>query len=189
MRILLQYVHPAPQKSRANRALLAAARGVAGVTVNDLYECYPDFHLDVAREQALLLEHEVIVFQHPFYWYSAPALLKEWQDLVLTLGFAYGPGGTRLQGKTLGSALTTGGSAEAYSPTGHNRFTIKALMAPFDQTAHLCGMRYAEPFVVYGAPRLAPTELRAEASRYVEWLHGLGLRRAGEVTASSEERF
>jgi glutathione-regulated potassium-efflux system ancillary protein KefG len=189
MRILLHYVHPAPQKSRANRALLAAARGVPGVTVNDLYECYPDFHLDVAREQALLLEHEVVVFQHPFYWYSAPALLKEWQDLVLTLGFAYGPGGTKLEGKTLGSALTTGGPAEAYSASGHNRFTIAALLAPFDQTAHLCGMRYAEPFVVYAAPRLSAAELRAEATRYAGWLRGLGRHHAGEETPVSEVRF
>ncbi len=86
MSLLIQFAHPAPQKSRANRALLAAARQVQGVTVNDLYEEYPDFHVDVAREQALLATHEVVVFQHPFYWYSAPALVKEWQDLVLTIG-------------------------------------------------------------------------------------------------------
>ena len=173
MPILLQFAHPAPQKSRANRALLQAARGVAGVTVNDLYETYPDFHLDVAREQALLDGHEAVVFQHPFYWYSAPALLKEWQDLVLTLGYAYGPGGTRLRGKTLGSAITTGGPAEAYAPGGQNRYPVAALLAPFDQTAYLCGMRYAEPFVVHAAPRLDDTELAAVAARYADWLRAL----------------
>jgi glutathione-regulated potassium-efflux system ancillary protein KefG len=173
MRLLLQFAHPALQKSRANRALLAAARSLPEVTVNDLYELYPDFHVDVAREQALLREHEVIVLQHPFYWYSAPALVKEWQDLVLTLGFAYGPGGTALQGKTLASALTTGGPAEAYSENGYNRYPISALLAPFDQTAHLCGMRYAEPFVVHAAPRLSDAELAAEAARYVVWLREL----------------
>ena len=173
MRLLLQFVHPAPQKSRANRALLEAARGVAEVTVNDLYEAYPDFHLDVAREQALLDGHDAVVFQHPFYWYSAPSLLKEWQDLVLTLGYAYGPGGTRLQGKTLGSAITTGGPAEAYAAEGQNRYPIAALLAPFDQTARLCGMRYAEPFVVHAAPRLSDAELAVAAARYADWLRAL----------------
>ena len=61
-----------------------------GVRLHDLYEAYPDFLIDVEAEQALLLEHDVIVFQHPVYWYSSPAILKEWQDLVLEHGFAYG---------------------------------------------------------------------------------------------------
>lgn len=173
MRLLLQFAHPALQKSRANRALLEAARGVEGVTVNDLYELYPDFHVDVAREQALLREHEVIVFQHPFYWYSAPALLKEWQDLVLELGFAYGRGAAALRGKTLASAITTGGPQESYSNSGYNRHGIGALLAPFAQTAGLCGMRYAEPFVSFAAPRLSATELAAEAARYAGWLRAL----------------
>ncbi len=48
--------------------------------------------IDIPREQALLREHEVIVFQHPLYTYSCPALLKEWLDRVLSRGFASGPG-------------------------------------------------------------------------------------------------
>lgn len=173
MRLLLLFAHPALQKSRANRALLAAASDVENVTINDLYELYPDFHVDVAREQSLLLEHDVVVFQHPFYWYSAPALLKEWQDLVLALGFAYGPGGERLRGKTLASAITTGGPFESYGEAGYNRYPIQTLLAPYDQTARLCGMSYAEPFIVHAAPRLAAEELTTEASRYAAWLRAL----------------
>lgn len=173
MRLLLQFAHPALQKSRANRALLAAARGVENVTINDLYELYPDFHIDVRREQALLREHDVIVFQHPFYWYSAPALLKEWQDLVLELGFAYGEGGDALRGRTLASAITTGGPQESYSENGYNRHPVGALLVPFEQTARLCGMRYAEPFLSFAAPRLPDTELVAEAARYAGWLRAL----------------
>src|SRR5688572_10508134 len=89
--VLVLYCHPMPHRSRVNRALLDAIRGVAGVTVHDLYETYPDFALDIAWEQLLLARHRVVVFQHPFYWYSTPALLKEWQDQVLTFGWAYGP--------------------------------------------------------------------------------------------------
>jgi glutathione-regulated potassium-efflux system ancillary protein KefG len=36
----------------------------------------------------------VIVFQHPLYTWSCPALLKEWLDRVLSRGFASGPEGT-----------------------------------------------------------------------------------------------
>lgn len=50
--------------------------------------------IDTPYEQALLREHDVIVFQHPLYTYSCPALLKEWLDRVLSRGFASGPGET-----------------------------------------------------------------------------------------------
>ncbi|HIG46586.1 MAG TPA: hypothetical protein EYQ20_09260 [candidate division Zixibacteria bacterium] len=26
--------------------------------------------------------HDIIVLQHPFFWHSIPALLKEWMDMV-----------------------------------------------------------------------------------------------------------
>ncbi len=100
-RILVLLAHPAHRRSRANAALRDAAKAVEGVTLHDLYEAYPDFLIDVDHEQALLLRHDVIVFQHPVYWYSSPAILKEWQDLVLEHGFAYGRAGTALAGKAL----------------------------------------------------------------------------------------
>ncbi len=173
-RVLVLFAHPALQKSRVNRRLAAAAAAVPGVTLHDLYEAYPDFHVDVPREQALLLAHDAVVFQHPFYWYSCPALLKEWQDLVLAPGFAYGPGGDRLRGKRFLSAITTGGGAAAYTHGGHNRFTIGELLAPFEQTAHLCGMVWQEPFVVHGATRLEDeTELARHAAAYAARLAAL----------------
>ena len=149
------FAHPVLERSRVNSRLLTAVTGLDGVTVHDLYEEYPTFHIDVPREQEMLLAHDVIVFQHPFYWYSTPAILKEWQDLVLEHGWAYGAGGTHLRGKVTFNALTTGGPEAAYRAEGYNRFTIRQLLAPWEQTAHLCGMRYLAPFVVHSALRVA----------------------------------
>src|SRR6266545_881164 len=153
-RVLVNFAHPVLERSRVNRRLIEAIRDLEGVTVNDLYEAYPTLHIDIAREQDLLIAHDVIVFQHPFYWYSTPALLKEWQDLVLEHGWAYGQGGTRLRGKLTFNALTTGGPQTAYTRDGYNRYTIRELLAPWDQTAHLCGMRFLAPFVVHAALRV-----------------------------------
>ncbi|KGF72765.1 NAD(P)H oxidoreductase [Neosynechococcus sphagnicola sy1] len=152
--VLILFAHPALEKSRVNRHLIHAVQGLEAVTIHDLYETYPDFHIDVKREQDLLLGHEIIVFQHPFYWYSSPSLLKEWQDLVLEYGFAYGHGGTALQGKKFLSAITTGGGEEAYCCKGYNHFTIRELLVPFEQTARLCGMEYLPPFVIHGTHQL-----------------------------------
>lgn len=155
-RVLVQLVHPAFERSRVGRALWEAAAKVEGLTLRDLYEEYPDFLIDAEREKRLLTEHDVVVFLHPFYWYSAPALLKEWEDLVLQFGFAYGPGGTALHGKYWWSAFTAGGDQQAYRAEGSNRYDVRTLVTPFEQTARLCGMEFLTPFVVFGANRLLP---------------------------------
>lgn len=173
-RILLQFAHPVLERSRVNRRLLEAVRDVEGVTVNDLYELYPTMTIDVAREQALLLAHDVIVFQHPFYWYSGPAILKEWQDLVLEHGWAYGKGGTHLRGKITLNAISTGGPESAYHAEGYNRFTMRELLAPWDQTAHLCGMKFLAPFSVHAALKVrSADDIAGERAAYRRLLEAL----------------
>ncbi|HET9374680.1 MAG TPA: NAD(P)H-dependent oxidoreductase [Chthoniobacterales bacterium] len=157
-RILVLFAHPALQKSRINRQLIAAIRDLENVTIHDLYEEYPDFYINVRREQRLLIDHDIIIFQHPFYWYGSPAILKQWEDLVLEFGFAYGPGGTNLQEKLVLSAITTGGPMSAYQRDGYNYFTIRELLTPFEQTARFCGMVYLPPFVVSGTLRIKDKE-------------------------------
>ena len=165
-RVLILFAHPALEKSRVNAVLIEAVRRLPGVTFHDLYEAYPDFDIRVRDEQQLLLEHDVIVLHHPFYWYSSPALVKEYEDLVLEHGWAYGKGGQALKGKTLLQVITTGGRAAAYQPEGINRFTIRELLVPFEQTARLCGMEYLPPFVAHGSLVMTPEEVMAHADDY-----------------------
>ena len=173
-RILILFAHPVLERSRVNRRLVAEVRDLSGVTVHDLYEAYPTLDIDAKREQRLLVDHDVIVFQHPFYWYSCPAILKEWQDLVLAHGWAYGHGGTQLRGKITLNAITTGGPESAYHHDGYNRFTIRELLAPWDQTAHLCGMRYLAPFAVHAALRVVGDDDVAEPrARYRQLIEAL----------------
>ena len=99
--ILVLFAHPAFERSRVHRRLVDAVAELPGITFHDLYEAYPDFDVDVRREQKLLLEHDLVVLQHPFFWYSTPPLVKQWEDLVLEHGWAYGTGGNALHGKRL----------------------------------------------------------------------------------------
>lgn len=163
---LILFAHPALEKSRVNRSLANAVASLDGVTLHDLYEEYPDFHIDVEREKRLLQNHERIVLQHPFYWYSTPALMKEWFDVVLQYGWAYGKGGDALAGKSVTSVLTTGGSKEAYCSQGHNQYTVEEFLRPIEQTARLCGMNYEQPIIFYGALHLSDDELNAAIDRY-----------------------
>ena len=165
-RVLVLFAHPALEKSRVNRPLVDALTDLDEVTINDLYEEYPDFDIDVEREQALLVGHDMIVFQYPFYWYSTPAIIKEWEDLVLEHGWAYGSGGNALQGKTLLNAITTGGLESTYCREGDNRCTMRELLAPIEQTANLCGMDFLPPFVVHGTHQLTDSDISDHADSY-----------------------
>jgi putative NADPH-quinone reductase len=89
-KVILYFAHPGQTHSQANAALQAEAQRVEGITHVDLYATYPRFHIDPDAEQARLLDHDVILFQFPLFWYSSPAIVKEWQDIVLEHGFAYG---------------------------------------------------------------------------------------------------
>ncbi len=154
-RILVLYAHPAHDRSEVNRPLARATRRMQDITFVDLYSEYPTLEFDIDVEQDRLRAHDVIIFMFPMYWYSTPAILKEWQDLVLEYGFAYGTGGTALSGKTFLAALTTGGPETAYNAEGYNHFTIRELLAPLEQTASLCRMRFIAPFLLHSARRAA----------------------------------
>jgi len=191
-RVLVLFAHPVLERSRVNRRLIDAIRDTDGVTLHDLYESYPTMDVDFPREQELLLAHDVIVFQHPFYWYSVPAILKEWQDLVLEYGWAYGEGGDKLAGKITLNAITTGGPASVYRREGKNRFTMREFLAPWDQTAVLCRMRFLAPFVVHAALRLgggAAEELVPHASAYRRLLEALRDDRIDLERASRAEKI
>ncbi len=172
-RVLVLFAHPALSRSRVHRALLGAAGGLTSVTVQDLYEEYPDFDVDVAREQALLAAHDTVVLQHPLYWYSVPPLLKQWVDLALTHGWAYGSGGTALRGKALACAVSAGGGAAGYRGDGLHGRTVAEFLAPIEATARLCGMRYLEPFVVHGTHAMEAPEIAAAADAYRAFLSDL----------------
>lgn len=156
---LLHYlVHPAQSRSHANAALWSAASKIDGLTQVDLYAEYPRHNIDVDREQQRLVDHDVIVFQFPMFWYAAPSLLKEWTDLVLEQGFAFGPDGNKLAGKSVLLAVTTGGSDHAFSEGGYQRMDVRKYLYPYEQTAHLCGMTFLPPFVFHDAIRKTPDE-------------------------------
>ncbi|MBU3024922.1 NAD(P)H-dependent oxidoreductase [Zobellia galactanivorans] len=164
--ILVLFSHPKFEKSRANVILVDKIKDKEGVTFHDLYERYPDFNIDVDAEKALMSAHDIIIFHHPFYWYSCPPLMKQWIDVVLEFGWAYGPNGTALQSKKCLNVITTGGSRELYCSQGSNSYSVTEFLRPFEQTANLCGMQYLPPFAVMGTHRIPIEELHTYAEQY-----------------------
>ncbi|MEM7508275.1 MAG: NAD(P)H-dependent oxidoreductase [Pseudomonadota bacterium] len=150
-RLLVYYAHPGHRASRVNRPMAEAAAAIEGIAFVDLYRLYPRYNIDIAAEQARILAMDVILFQFPLFWYSTPSLIKEWIDLVLEYGFAYGSGGDRLAGKTMMIALTAAGPHEAYGPRGLQHYPLRTFLSPLEQTARLCQMRFPAPYVLHSA--------------------------------------
>ena|SRR5688572_23332668 len=172
-RILILFAHPLFEKSKIHQSLIKSIPNSDFITFHDLYEVYPEFNIRIKKEQELLVGHDIIIWQHPFYWYSVPPLMKQWMDLALEFGWAYGPGGEALKGKIIFNILSTGGREEAYSPEGRNRYTIHQFLAPVEQTVRLCHMHYLPPFVIHGTHLLSPAEINKYSHQYNSLLEHL----------------
>ncbi len=150
-KLLVYYAHPGQSHSHVNARMARVAEREDGVSFVDLYADYPRFEIDIDNEQQRLIDHEVILFQFPVFWYSTPSIIKEWLDLVLEQGFAYGDEGDKLAGKTLMLALTAAGPAEAYTTDGYQNHTLRTFLSPLEQSTTLCKMHFATPYVLFGA--------------------------------------
>jgi len=164
--IVVVHAHPYPAHSRGVKALLGAIRDLPDLQVRSLYEMYPDFDIDAAAERKAMEEASAIVFLHPLYWYTVPALLKHWIDTVPIRGWAYGEGGAALRDKACLWAVTTGGDEQAYSAAGRHGHPMATFTPVMEQTAKFCGMEWQEPFIVHAAHQKSDAEMAAVASRF-----------------------
>ncbi|MEH7883941.1 NAD(P)H-dependent oxidoreductase [Bacillus sp. JJ1609] len=168
MKTLVIAAHPNIEGSTINSTWVKRLRKEEGeITVHELYAAYPDGKIDAEREQQLLLQHDRIVFQFPFYWYSSPSLLKEWQDVVLAYGWAYGSQGTNLHGKEFMLAISTGGPEAAYQAGGYNQYSMSELTKPFQAMSNLTGMRFLPSFTIQGVRMLNEDQVIESAEELV----------------------
>ena len=172
--IAVVQAHPYPDRSRANRILAAGIADLPGIVVRSLYDLYPDYAIDVEAEQRVLAAADVVVWQHPIYWYATPALLKLWFEKVLTPGFAYGPEGGMFQAKSCLWVVTTGGDDADYDPMGIHGHVFDTFAAVVRQTALFCGMAWLDPLVVHAATRIDDETLYAFGAGYRTRLIELG---------------
>jgi glutathione-regulated potassium-efflux system ancillary protein KefF len=147
---LVIHAHPRASASRVTEALRQTLASQPGTTVRALYDLYPDFDIDIAAERAALQEADLVIWLTPVHWYSVPALMKHWIDQVLAYGWAYGPDGNALRGKTAWWVTSAGAMPAEYTAAGAHGRPFADFVAPLEQTARFCGMHWLEPYVVHG---------------------------------------
>lgn len=186
---LLIISHPNLEASKFNKALLEGVKDLENLTIRHLEEIYGSDikSFDIEKEQKLLLEHDRIIFQFPWYWYGSPAMLKAYQDEVLSYNFAYGKEGDKLAGKEFKIATTIGAADYAYEAGGWNQNSINELLKPFQSMANLTGMAYTRAFKAFGVGAMNEKDFKAKVEEYKEvlqedWDNGLTkyLRRLNE---------
>ncbi len=170
MKLLALVSHPNLSESRVNKAWAEALAKFPNVTVRDLTAEYPNMDIDVLLEQELLLEHDRIAFLFPLYWYSSPAILKQWEDLVLQPGFAYGIGGDKLEGKEFVVCTSIGSNREGYRAGNYNNYTIDELLRPFQQSVNYIGGRYMPPYAFYRSVVATDEEIAQSANSLCAYL-------------------
>ncbi len=175
LKVLVLFAHPTLEQSVVNKRLVKRLREMDGVSVRDLYELYPDFDIPVKVEQAALERHDIIIWLHPIYWYSAPPIIKQWIDLVLLHDWAYGTKGGALKGKLIFNMVTTGATIASYQTDGHHGYPLPDFLLPYKQTAILCHMEYLPPYVIDGAFTHGIDTLKGDIERAVEHIRLLKL--------------
>ena len=173
--IVIYFAHLDIDHSRINRAMCDAVRDLPHVNFRDLHELYPNFFINVMAEQAVLRQADLIVFQHPIYWYGAPAIFKHFLDTVFLSGFAYGAGGTALRDKDFLLALSTGAAAKEYQTNGIHHYPLEQLILPMEQTVRFCGMRFLSPLVIHSGQNLTQESIKDHAQMYRQRLENYKL--------------
>ncbi|MGN8644565.1 NAD(P)H-dependent oxidoreductase [Gracilibacillus sp. HCP3S3_G5_1] len=149
MRTLLIVSHPDIIDSGSQQYFLSSIKNQEMITIHHLESVYPEGKIDIVKEQELLRKHDRIIFQFPFYWYSATPLLKKWQDDVLSEGFGYGTRKKPLAGKEFGLIMMIGVAEKEYQAGGEELFTISELTKPYQAMAHKLGMIYLRPLSIF----------------------------------------
>ncbi|REA63636.1 flavodoxin family protein [Dyadobacter luteus] len=171
---LIVLAHPTFDKSLANKTIIEELKNSpVDVEIRNIHELYPDYDIDVKAEQQALLRHKSIVFQYPFYWYSMPAILKHWFDMVFEYQFAYGSKGDKLKGKHFLPSFTVGSSQSSYTALGFQHFRVYEFCKHLEQTAYHSQMDYIDPICFYGTSLTAgytEDEIKAGAKQHARKL-------------------
>lgn len=175
-RTLVIVIHPNIQDSVVNKRWIKALSSQPDkYLVHDLHAAYPTGEIDIQKEQALVEQHDTIIFQFPFYWFNCPPLLKKWLDEVLTYGWAYGSqSGYKMKGKKIALAIAAGIEQEDYTPAGKYKYTLSELTAPFEITFQYIQADYRPLFAYYGLEhRATPERIEQSAAAYLSFAGAL----------------
>lgn len=158
---LMILAHPKIEESIGNKIISELTSKEDKVEIRHLNKLYPDFNINIKDEQQALLNADVIIFQYPLYWYSVPAILKEWIDQVFEYGFAFGKN-SRLTNKNIIVSVTIGSPETQYPPN-----IIDKILYPFKGLVSYCDLTYKGEVLSFNINGYSP-ESKTKAEGYAK---------------------
>ena len=132
---------------------------------------------DIQAELDKLLWADLVIFNFPIYWFSAPAILKGWFDRVLVSGICYGgkrfydQGG--LAGKKALVSVTLGGRDHMFGE-GAIHGPLEDMLRPILRgTLAYTGMSVLSPFVAWHVPYISNEARQDFLRQYQDRLQNL----------------
>ncbi|OGT46099.1 MAG: hypothetical protein A3E83_08695 [Gammaproteobacteria bacterium RIFCSPHIGHO2_12_FULL_41_20] len=128
-------------------------------------EAYLHHHVaeDIIAEQEKLSWCDLVIFQFPLWWFSAPAILKGWFDRVLMAGYAYDKekwfATGLLTSRRAILSVTTQSPKSAYDASNMHG-DIKQILYPVHHTLRFVGIMPLSPFLAYGVMNMDTQERR-----------------------------
>ena len=173
MKTLVILAHPDMENSRINKKWKEELEKYPDkITIHELYKEYPDWNINIEKEQELLSKHDNIIFEFPLYWYSSPPILKKWFDEVLSYNWAYG-NEYRLKGKNIGFAVSVGGPEQEYSKEGSVRFSMNEILVPFEATIKYIKANLIPHYFVFDTENLSDEKLSENAENYIKYIFNI----------------
>lgn len=142
MRTAVIVAHPQLEDSGTQRFLKEATTSLRRIDWHEL-KVNSSGHFDAAAEKKFLKDKKRIIFQFPLYWYSAPAILKQWMDEIFDIADV-----TWLQNKELGLAVSLGQPLKEYRLGGREGIALSSLLSPFQAFAKRLQMRLMPLFII-----------------------------------------
>lgn len=147
---LMILAHPKIEESIGNRIISELITKELELEVRHLDILYPNFKIDIKAEQEALLTTDIIIFQYPLFWYSVPAIMKEWIDQVFQYGFAFGHD-SDLNDKSIIASVTVG-SPEKFYPQD----VVEKILFPIKGLANYCNLDYKGEVLSFNINNYSP---------------------------------
>ena len=167
---LVLFAHPYFEHSTTNVRLLECYDDMDNVTFRDLYEDYPDFHIQPFRERKRIVEYERIIFHFPIIWFGLPPLLKLWIDEVFDMRWISENGINILSGKDALIITSVGGRESNYSSEGKYKTEVEELLSGLKVCLHVNNIDLKKIHIIYTADNLSEEELEFQCQELSETL-------------------
>lgn len=156
---LVLFAHPYFEHSTTNVRLIECYEGIENITFRDLYEDYPDFHIQPFKERKRIVDFDRIIFHFPLIWFGLPPLLKLWIDEVFDMRWITEDGLNILSGKDAVIVTSVGGRHSSYTSLGKYGVSVETLLAGLRVSLNVNKIKLKKVQVIYNADDLSESQL------------------------------